>query len=1187
MSKNMTRKGLAFAAITALATSVLSGIPANAAGISNGTVSLSPNTGSNYAVLLGQNFALKANSASSVTGSGKYLKFLVEDSVAAVTVVDGQYVGVPTAAAGTGSTDTIAITIANHSFKQGDKVSLTGVTYESTGTSSASAGGDGGVSAKETATITIAGTFAVGDVITVANAAAGAVTYEVTTADVSTGTTINNIATGLLAALEGATGAIYEEDTDTGAAVVDLVALANGSQTAITAAITRVNLAALTDVAISAVATGGSGTITVPSAAAISGNIASGGAYASAKATISTSGNRSANNSYVVDTKVDSNTANKVLTLTTASATAKSATVTAWIDDNGDNKIDTTEVQSPARTVQFVALTGLTPTVTLSPATTGDTSLTATMSTTPALNGEQVGDDKVGAVFTRQDSSVEVSKLATYNVDTELWEVAISLDDGSLSPARLYGTSTTGDWGFTNPTGRSGGADAATDPIQDISVSTTGVVTVTTVANHDLRAGDEIEMTVNSSDSTVEIAEETTAVAVTVTGLKTFTYAVSETTMPSAALNDTQLVAGTAYTVETYSGNHGMVTRAFPGTHSARFAAMPKTDIDASRTDAEYLDKVGTAVSSGAAARTASSLSVDAVEGATAGKTGADTTDVLNGTTTASVTVSVLTSTGAVAAGVAVKGAVNGAPTGSGDFTLNGAVAVSGSASYVTTNALGQATFTVTNSVAAINDALALQFTTEGLTAVSETLTWNDAQYRIYDLNDMSTQSAGLRDRFAVTGGTYSFDLLVADQYRNPAPAAFGLLAAVTDRAVATGYVELSAGRATYTVTDGGLGSGAFATVDLQIVKKVGASWTTPTDADVINWDQAYSAGLTSLVADEQRKVRVNFATQTDKITVNANGASSPNTATAADLAATVATKALTEADIRLVSSSAPSYAAANKGVISGSVANSVTGAANKGTVVTLTLPGILFNAGDVWKLNSISLLTDVSGFFAVDVYTGTSGSKKVAITSGNATAASATVVYTGIAGDAVLTVTTPGAVKPASTFQVKATLADSFGNPLDTAAGIMKVTYTGAGIVFGTLPTQTDANGELMFSVLLGSNDTGTVSVIVSYDQNADGDFTDAKDLNVSSTTEINATGVASSAAKVNAGSFKGYVALYAKGYAGQRMSAKVGKDWVVVPVLASNFERVVEFTGAGVDVAVRIYIDRVLMDTINLTTK
>ena len=51
--------------------------------------------------------------------------------------------------------------------------------------------------------------------------------------------------------------------------------------------------------------------------------------------------------------------------------------------------------------------------------------------------------------------------------------------------------------------------------------------------------------------------------------------------------------------------------------------------------------------------------------------------------------------------------------------------------------------------------------------------------------------------------------------------------------------------------------------------------------------------------------------------------------------------------------------------------------------------------------------------------------------------------------------------------------------------------------------------------------------------------------------------------------------------------MSAKVGNDWVVVPVLASNFVRVVEFTGAGYTIAVRIYIDRVLVDTITVTTK
>jgi hypothetical protein len=79
----------------------------------------------------------------------------------------------------------------------------------------------------------------------------------------------------------------------------------------------------------------------------------------------------------------------------------------------------------------------------------------------------------------------------------------------------------------------------------------------------------------------------------------------------------------------------------------------------------------------------------------------------------------------------------------------------------------------------------------------------------------------------------------------------------------------------------------------------------------------------------------------------------------------------------------------------------------------------------------------------------------------------------------------------------------------------------------------------------------------------------------------------ISPSAQKVNAGSFKGYVAIYAKGYEGQRLSAKIGNDWVIVPALKSRFERITDFTGMGYQIRVRIYIDRVLEATINLTTK
>jgi len=76
----------------------------------------------------------------------------------------------------------------------------------------------------------------------------------------------------------------------------------------------------------------------------------------------------------------------------------------------------------------------------------------------------------------------------------------------------------------------------------------------------------------------------------------------------------------------------------------------------------------------------------------------------------------------------------------------------------------------------------------------------------------------------------------------------------------------------------------------------------------------------------------------------------------------------------------------------------------------------------------------------------------------------------------------------------------------------------------------------------------------------------------------------------KVNAGSFKGHVALYALNLEGHRLSAKVGNDWVIVesiPESTHNLYRHVEFTGVGYEVQVRIFIDRELEATIPLLTK
>tara|TARA_B110000503_G_scaffold126917_1_gene196072 strand:- start:369 stop:590 length:222 start_codon:yes stop_codon:yes gene_type:complete len=65
------------------------------------------------------------------------------------------------------------------------------------------------------------------------------------------------------------------------------------------------------------------------------------------------------------------------------------------------------------------------------------------------------------------------------------------------------------------------------------------------------------------------------------------------------------------------------------------------------------------------------------------------------------------------------------------------------------------------------------------------------------------------------------------------------------------------------------------------------------------------------------------------------------------------------------------------------------------------------------------------------------------------------------------------------------------------------------------------------------------------------------------------------------------GFAALYAKGYKGFKFSAIVAGKWLVVDSLASDYEHAVRYTVAGYDIVTTIYIDRVLVDTINLVTK
>jgi hypothetical protein len=291
------------------------------------------------------------------------------------------------------------------------------------------------------------------------------------------------------------------------------------------------------------------------------------------------------------------------------------------------------------------------------------------------------------------------------------------------------------------------------------------------------------------------------------------------------------------------------------------------------------------------------------------------------------------------------------------------------------------------------------------------------------------------------------------------------------------------------------------------------------------------------------------------------------------------------------------------------------------GAPVTISGADMQFLNGTTFAKDSITLNATAAGTFTVTFWTHTASAagKDITVTSG---AATATTKVTSKVQDAdgalsaanlLFSWSIPAQPVMNTTYAVVATVTDVWGNPIAGAS----VLFTGlAAANFNAAATATRATGAAGTATVylrsikdvdgLAAISAKLTAVNQNGDVNEDVDdlatvfTTDVATTSWDETTwtqevssEITFTKTASAVVagqKVNAGSFKGYVALYAKGYEGQRMSAKVGNDWVIVaaiPAATNDLFRAVEFVGAGVDISVRIYIDRVLVETIPLLTK
>ena len=237
-------------------------------------------------------------------------------------------------------------------------------------------------------------------------------------------------------------------------------------------------------------------------------------------------------------------------------------------------------------------------------------------------------------------------------------------------------------------------------------------------------------------------------------------------------------------------------------------------------------------------------------------------------------------------------------------------------------------------------------------------------------------------------------------------------------------------------------------------------------------------------------------------------------------------------------------------------------GAAVYGAPVTFSAKGVLFKAGAVYSLDSITVNTAADGTTGtLNIYSNIVGDVTVSVTSGSATAATQKYTFaTPTSGGTAWTVTAPTSVLPGTTLKYSAKLTDLLGGKVDTTLSVVRITYTGPGYVTTTLPTDTDADGIVSFTVLLGAGDTGTATVKLEYaNTNGFEETVDNDDVVVTSSITIGKAAAAAATAAVAGSTGKFFVSA----------TAAAGKS--VVVKVAGKFVTSFKATGSKKSVAVK----------------
>jgi hypothetical protein len=269
---------------------------------------------------------------------------------------------------------------------------------------------------------------------------------------------------------------------------------------------------------------------------------------------------------------------------------------------------------------------------------------------------------------------------------------------------------------------------------------------------------------------------------------------------------------------------------------------------------------------------------------------------------------------------------------------------------------------------------------------------------------------------------------------------------------------------------------------------------------------------------------------------------------------------------------------------------------ANSYSAVVVSAPGLVIqNADDTTVTGSATLTLRPNGqTLNVKFAGGKTGTATVTFTNGSATTTSQVVFDAAPSdkGTAIAWDTT--AIESGKTRVVTGTLTDANGNPVDTTragetagdsgTASLVVEWSGTGgIVVGTLPTETDANGKFRVSVLTSATDQGSLTITATYNPQGASTATAKK---VTSVQVVNVTPAVAPEVNAVIGTFNGRWAVRVENAKGSVVSVKAGSRWVKYTSLNNNYLFSMKSV-KGRTLAVSVWVDGELQNSQTITIK